>query len=1730
MYSVPKSDLKCEIPSHREHKKSDKKSRMLNSGVSLNALFLAACGGGAAPPSLTQPKTTSNFDQNGTTFVASDDSDSSLDEASSTSDLTVTSSGGNDKITTGSGSDVVTTGSGDDIVIAGGGDDVIRAGEGSDIVKGGAGNDTIVLIGTTTDGQYTSESITSSAGDADMSAVVSLDDLNSNTVSEVGAGEVIDGGTGNDSLVIYGTAYINQATLLNLDEMWVNSEVILTGAQFADFGAFRGDGSSIIRVQANDLEAVTDENDTNKGGNRGHGNNTDGQDDDNPGQGRGGPNFRDKDGDDEDEAGGGTSGGSSAGTDGGSTPAEPTIVDISSIYLAGIGTLSLEGNIILIADDMHDFAGVTNVNGDGSTRVILNGDDDVTTTEIDLSAVNLSGIAELELKGDFNLTVRSADDYFGIGSIAVSGAADISLTIDSSGNEGFTATYDFSQSPLVAVDTVKVYGDTRLVFNSTDQLDNSQIIGMTDSLTIAFTQEITGIETQVLTSSLEGHLSGVETIELGTNVSLILDDPSVLASIGAPHITGQGSLVIDRTGMSDEDLVAYMTELDLGAGIAIVDLGGNDLMGLLPNDYFLGNTGSDVTLTTGDGFSFGSDFGIHRITGFKEGDSLDLASTDWSLGHIKIYYRDDSTEITLGENKIILEGFSGVLTNAGSYDDPVLAVLSEEARLDANHLGDARPPSLNNVVLPATVNIDETTSFYFDIDITDDISGVSYTYLQYQHEDGHYFYIYGRKQADFEGWNTLNEWFVPGTYNLVHAYGYDQESNKFNFNADDLETLGLTSSIEVSNSNPDLVDPVISAITFDQAVVDLSNDDQIFATIEASDDMSGVDYMWLGLRGPDGDYIYTQFSPETGMVTEVDINPYFTPGTYTVVYAWIWDNAGHQNYYYGDALASAGLDVSFELINPNADEIGATLVNVSTNDDLIYVIGVNDHLRIDTFTEDNLSGTEYAQISFSGPNSIEKTFYMHDRSGDENIFHQGLNADLWVEGTYSLSNVTLWDYAVNTTFYNEDQLADAGISFSFEVVAPLKIKGSVEDDLLIGGDGYDVFVMDVNFGNDIIESFTVGDDYVDLRATDLTFEQISQTVNADGLLLEAGEDSILLNGLTQTLSSDTILTYNTDDAAPVLTGITLESSQIDATDGADLTFTLSLENSDHTLNYGHLRFVTPDGENIYHYLNNSNGLSISEWLNEWTDAGLYELDYVYLQSSSGEYTTYNATQLADLGLDTSYSVINATEDTDMPVLTDFTISANTIEAGVENVLNFEAMGADATSGISHFQVKYTTPSGTSSINLYSENQFIGGVSFSDWADPGTYSIDSIIAYDQAGNKTTYDMSTLENMGFQTSFEVTNTAEDAVAPELTAISLNQPYYDTGNATNDPLIANLEVDETGSGLYYTSIRVTTDSGQVSYNSYSYNSLALAINPTDGTGIYTISQIQLQDNAGNTSLYGDTDLSSMGLDLTFRVLGDGPQPGVAVEGTAGIDTIEGSTADEVFTLHLGEDSVSFGANWGHDTIADFVQGDDVLDFSGSGLTYADLNFYDTSYGLFMDDGNGNDLLLQGFHGELQTGDAYFAATAGTDGNDSLKAGSLETVEAGAGDDRVEISDEGFNSIDGGEGHDTLVITGDGLEGLGGMIDLSGLISREAVLNFEQIDLRNDQSDTLTLTVDQVISMTDEDNLLMIDGDAGDIINAQGEDWIAGGTTSIDGVDYTVYTTELATLHVNPEVDVIL
>jgi len=122
---------------------------------------------------------------------------------------------------------------------------------------------------------------------------------------------------------------------------------------------------------------------------------------------------------------------------------------------------------------------------------------------------------------------------------------------------------------------------------------------------------------------------------------------------------------------------------------------------------------------------------------------------------------------------------------------------------------------------------------------------------------------------------------------------------------------------------------------------------------------------------------------------------------------------------------------------------------------------------------------------------------------------------------------------------------------------------------------------------------------------------------------------------------------------------------------------------------------------------------------------------------------------------------------------------------------------------------------------------------------------------------------------------------------------------------------------------------------------------------------------------------------------------------------------------------------------------------------------------------------------------------------GNDTIVTKGADTVDAGAGDDTIQALDNDFKSIDGGVGFDILELEHEG------SIDISHISAK--VNNVEVIDLDNSNNQNVSINLEEVIDMTDDDNDLVFIGNDGDVINFEDSDkWSKEeGVKTVDGVD---------------------
>jgi hypothetical protein len=161
--------------------------------------------------------------------------------------------------------------------------------------------------------------------------------------------------------------------------------------------------------------------------------------------------------------------------------------------------------------------------------------------------------------------------------------------------------------------------------------------------------------------------------------------------------------------------------------------------------------------------------------------------------------------------------------------------------------------------------------------------------------------------------------------------------------------------------------------------------------------------------------------------------------------------------------------------------------------------------------------------------------------------------------------------------------------------------------------------------------------------------------------------------------------------------------------------------------------------------------------------------------------------------------------------------------------------------------------------------------------------------------------------------------------------------------------------------------------------------------------------------------------------------------------------------------------------------------------------------------------------------TGTAAAESFIGARGEDTLIGkGGADVFHGGEGDDNIKVSTLDFFLVDGGTGKDTLELDGAGLN-----LDLTALANNR-IQAIEQIDITGAGANTLTLSVLDVLDLSDSSNTLLVKGNGDDSAKI-GAGWTAAasggtngdGTSTINGQVFQIYTAGQAMLLVDQDIN---
>ncbi|MDY0872375.1 T1SS-143 repeat domain-containing protein [Dongia rigui] len=270
--------------------------------------------------------------------------------------------------------------------------------------------------------------------------------------------------------------------------------------------------------------------------------------------------------------------------------------------------------------------------------------------------------------------------------------------------------------------------------------------------------------------------------------------------------------------------------------------------------------------------------------------------------------------------------------------------------------------------------------------------------------------------------------------------------------------------------------------------------------------------------------------------------------------------------------------------------------------------------------------------------------------------------------------------------------------------------------------------------------------------------------------------------------------------------------------------------------------------------------------------------------------------------------------------------------------------------------------------------------------------------------------------------------------------------------------------------------------------------------------------------------------------------------IDGGSGADVMVGGSGNDRFIVDDVSDSVSENNGEGTDTVFASVtytisDGDvenlvltGSSDINGTGNSSAN-NLYGNSGANVLTGGGGADNIDGGSGHDTLNGDAgddnLFGGTGndtlnGGDNNDTLLGGDNNDILNGGNGNDVLSGGAGADKFDGGAGNDIIKgVDADDLSLSGGLIDggadtdlvqLSGLATFNSshasnIKNVEVLDFEGGSGTNITLSYNDVISMTDSDHVIAIRGEATDNFDTTGWTQIATGVAGDGGRTYTAY-----------------
>lgn len=345
-------------------------------------------------------------------------------------------------------------------------------------------------------------------------------------------------------------------------------------------------------------------------------------------------------------------------------------------------------------------------------------------------------------------------------------------------------------------------------------------------------------------------------------------------------------------------------------------------------------------------------------------------------------------------------------------------------------------------------------------------------------------------------------------------------------------------------------------------------------------------------------------------------------------------------------------------------------------------------------------------------------------------------------------------------------------------------------------------------------------------------------------------------------TSTEVTPYVADTQAPVLNDISISATEVQA--GESLTVTIDATDDISGIGVFSVSFKNKKtGEIIVSDYSAQNSLFTKLHTSQYMPSGEFELDSVYIEDGVGNRRYYSSNPIPDkeeeLPCQLYFTVKSSGQiDVTPPQITKVEIDKTEYQAGESFVVTLEAN--DDVSGVETFAATFINLENGRTITTdfsESKNPLVAAGKISRFESNGNFTLNSISISDKAGNHVFYETSSTEGnpeLPNIVSFDVVNNQQgDVQPPVINYVTLSK---DTVNSGESFVVTLDAVDDFSGVSSFSAIFTNPENGRsiVSPFSSSDNPLqgVVWVSEYEPSGIYTLNQIMIADNANNGIFY--------------------------------------------------------------------------------------------------------------------------------------------------------------------------------------------------------------------------------------------------------------------------------------